>query len=266
MKDLSNTIWKFQKIEELANGNSSIHRLSPFAKLAMTVCFILTVVSFDPHDISGLLQFSLYPLLLIVFADLPFDIIQSTLLFALPFTLFTALTSLLLNQHPYGVIGPFVITYGMISGASLLIKCTLTVSAVTAMMATTRLLDLCLVLRALRVPNLFILQFLLCFRYISVLLKEAKRMALAYQLRNPKQKGIRFHHAGGLIGQLLLKSYYRADRIYTAMQCRGFQRSLQLSRPPMCRQADIICAVAICALILSGRFFNLAQWIESLLR
>ena len=63
---------------------------------------------------------------------------------------------------------------------------------------------------------------LLIYRYIVLLLQEGIRIATAYALRAPGQKGIQFRAWGSLLGQLLLRSLDRAQLVYESMQLRGF--------------------------------------------
>jgi cobalt/nickel transport system permease protein len=53
-------------------------------------------------------------------------------------------------------------------------------------------------------------------------MEEVARTLRAYSLRAPAQKGI--HHSvwGSLAGQLILRTFERAQRVYQAMCLRGF--------------------------------------------
>lgn len=256
MYSLGKAVSRLNKIEELANQDSCIHRLSAASKLLVTLCFIVTVVSFDAYELSGLIQFALYPVLLVILADIPLGIILPAIFVALPFTLCAGISNVFFNQQVFSMVAGFPVTYGLISCLSLVFKCILTVSAVVILISTTKLLDICRALSAFGVPQLFIVQFLLCFRYINLLLEEAGQMFLAYQLRSPRQRGIQFRHAGEFIGQLLLRSYYRAEKVYTAMQCRGFQQFLAKRERIGLGKRNLLYVVLVCASILAARFFN----------
>ena len=54
-------------------------------------------------------------------------------------------------------------------------------------------------------------------------MSEARRVALAYELRAPGQKGINFRVWGSLIGQMLLRSMDRSENLYQSMKLRGFK-------------------------------------------
>jgi len=64
--------------------------------------------------------------------------------------------------------------------------------------------------------------FELTYRYTGVLLNEAYSMNIAYSLRSPNRKGIEMRDMGSFLGQLLLRSFDRAERVYNAMKCRGY--------------------------------------------
>lgn len=265
MKSPIRAIQRFQTLEELAGGSSCLHQLSPFAKLCSTLLFLIFVVSFDLYQVSSLIPFFLYPIIFLILAEIPLSILGSTLLLAFPFIFFTALSNIFFNSAVFFTFGDITITYGMISACSLLLKYLLTVSAVTLLIATTPLTELCKALCHLRIPNLFIVQFLLCFRYIGVLLEEAHQMSLAYSLRNPKQKNLHFRHVGQLIGQLLLRSYFRADRIYTAMQQRGFQLSLQTPQQLHLSSTDKRYLILVILSLLFLKFVNVPYLLGALL-
>ena len=70
-----------------------------------------------------------------------------------------------------------------------------------------------------------ITQFLLTYRYVTVLLEEVNRITQAYSLRAPNQKGIHYKVWGTLTGQVLLRSMDRANAVYESMLLRGYDGS-----------------------------------------
>lgn len=266
MTRLARAAAQLQLLEELADRTSYVHRLTPLAKIVTTAAFIVAVVSFDRYDISGLWQFAIYPLFFMIVGEIPFSVLWTLLLVALPLTFFTGLSSIWLNQHTWAMIGGLSISYGVLGGLSLMIKCLLTVAVVTALMATTRIADLCNTLRFLHVPTVCIFQLLLCFRYIRVLLEEAEQMSMAYLLRSPAANSIRLPDVGILIGQLLLRSYGRAFRIYTAMKCRGFSGAGHMGHICLLDRRSLIFLTAGCLLLFVGRLVNFSVLAEALIK
>jgi cobalt/nickel transport system permease protein len=209
-------------LERLALGTSPIHRLHPRAKLLITAGYVVTVISFPSHEISGLMPFLLYPAILMSLSGTPYRPLLGRLLTALPFVLMGGISNLLLLPETAWYLGPWAFSIGMVSFVSILLKTLLTVLGVLLLIATTPFFEISRQLTMLGIPKILNLTLLLTYRYISVLLGEATRMFTAYSLRAPAQKGIKMQDMGCFLGQLILRSFDRAERVYHAMQCRGF--------------------------------------------
>jgi cobalt/nickel transport system permease protein len=94
--------------------------------------------------------------------------------------------------------------------------------AVLLLIAVTPLAQITASMRRFRIPSIFIVMFEMTYRYIGVLVTEAYSMFTSYSLRNASAKGIEIKDMGNFTGQLLLRSFDRADRVYNAMKCRGY--------------------------------------------
>jgi cobalt/nickel transport system permease protein len=66
---------------------------------------------------------------------------------------------------------------------------------------------------------------------------------------------------GSFLGQLLLRSVDRAERVYRAMKCRGFSGVYHADAPRALRPADIAFLLAVPAALACLRFFNLSLFI-----
>jgi cobalt/nickel transport system permease protein len=149
--------------------------------------------------------------------------------------------------------GEFIVTGGMISFLSIMIKTVLSVWAVLLLVSTTGVADLSRQLSAIGVPNIMVLQFVMTYRYLSVLIKEARTMFASYILRSNGAKGIHMRDMGTFLGVLLLHSIDRADRVYSAMKCRGFSGSYPTPAREKIGFRDIFCLSAVCALVILFR-------------
>ena len=110
---------------------------------------------------------------------------------------------------------------------TLIMKGIFSVLASYLLIATTSIDSLCYALRLLRLPKALMTQFMLTYRYITVLLEEVNRITQAYALRAPNQKGVHFRAWGSLAGQLLLRSVDRANEVYESMLLRGYRGDYQ---------------------------------------
>ena len=87
MSAITNALLNLRQMDELASYNTTIHKIHPMAKIIVTMCYLVTVVSFDKYSISGLLGLALYPLVLMALADLPVGLMGKRLLVLEPFVL-----------------------------------------------------------------------------------------------------------------------------------------------------------------------------------
>ena len=242
-------------IERLGRGDSVIHRLPPAPKALVTLIFICLVVSVPGDRPGALVSFVLYPAVLMPLSGTPVKPVLSRLRMALPFALFGGISNLIFIQKPAFAIGGFVVTFGLLSFISILLKTGLSVCAVLLLIATTPFTALAECLTAPRFFRPLGLQLALSYRYIATLLSEVESMWTAYSLRAPGSKAVALADFGSFFGQLLLRSFDRAQRIYDAMRCRGFSGVYYgPARPRRLRESIVFVACAAAALVML-RFF-----------
>lgn len=221
MSNIINAIYNIRHLDDLSTQKSFIHRLHPLSKLYTTLFFLITVVSFDKYEVTALFPLLIYPLSLIIIADLPLLMILKKVVLVEPLIIGIGIFSPLLDHNSVSIAG-VTFSAGWINCLNIIIKCSLTVTAAVIYMAATGMDKIALSLRLIHVPKIFVLQLLLTYRYLSVLLEEVARITKAYRLRSAEQKGVHRKAWGSLMGQLILRSLARAERIYEAMRARGF--------------------------------------------
>lgn len=90
---------------------------------------------------------------------------------------------------------------------------------------TTPFYEILNALRRLRVPGVMILILSFTYRYLDLIIKEGKRLERA---RNLRFFGSGYRRQaevlGNMIGSLFVRSYDRADRVYSAMLLRGYSK------------------------------------------
>ena len=74
----------------------------------------------------------------------------------------------------------------------------------------------------MHVPGMLVMLFEMIYRYMGTLADEAATMVMAYRMRGNGKQWPDLRHFGPFVGQLLLRSADRAERVYHAMQCRGY--------------------------------------------
>ncbi len=264
MSSINKSMLQMIAIEELAHKDSPLHRLASLVKLLVTIVYVIVVISFEPENLNGLLLYACFPVFFMMIGDIPMRPFVGRCLFALPFALFAGLSNLILSRNVIMQIGTIEITVGMITFTSLLFKTVLTVMAVLILVSTTMMNDMIYALLKLRVPSVFIILVMMTYRYLVVLAEEASLMYYAYLLRAPREKGIKLKDMGSFLGQLILRSFDRADRIYHAMQCRGFEGRLTFSRSRRIRLVEWLVLFIMIILIIVLRFLNIGELIGKL--
>lgn len=225
-----NEYFNLGRLDTLSYKDTFIHRLDPRTKLLATSAFIVTVVSFPKYEISGLLPFFLFPVLLFALADIPVRFILKKVLLVSSFALFVGIFNPLLDRQALYVFSGLTISGGWVSFLSIMLKFSLTITSALLLIATTSFPGVCHALQKLGMPDIFVAQLLFLYRYIFVLAEEAMKVVRARDMRSFGKKGKGMKAFVGLIGTLFLRTVERAERIYLAMLSRGFTGTLHTVR------------------------------------
>ena len=249
------------RLDRLSRGDTAVHRVDPRAKVLATAVFIVCVVSFGKYEVLALLPFVVFPVVIAAEGDLPFGFLARILLVVSPFALVIGAFNPWFDRAIVAQIGGFTLTGGWVSYASILLRFLLTASAALVLTATTSFNGVCLALQRLRVPDVFVTQLLLLYRYIFVLGEEALRMGQARRLRSFGRRGLGLRVYSQMLGQLLLRTFARAQRVYLAMKCRGFDGEIRVARHLHFGRADLIFVLGWSAVFVLFRVVNVPLWI-----
>ena len=257
MNKLDNAQQELREMDELAAGDSPVHRLNPLCKLLVTVFYIAATVSFPKYDLSALVVMVLYPVLLFQAAGISVGLCFRKLRVVLPLVCAVGLVNPFLDHTPLTQLGGIVITGGMVSMVTLMLKRIFSLMASFLLIATTSIDTLCAALRMLHVPDILVTLLLLTYRYIGVMMEEVAVMTEAYSLRAPGQKGIHISAWGSFLGQLLLRSMDRAEALYHSMLLRGFRGEYYYAEVPKCGVSGIVFTALCCLAFVCARWVNL---------
>lgn len=138
-------------------------------------------------------------------------------------------------EQPMGSVdlGPLTLTVsgeGLRIFTTIALKSWLSVQVALLLTFTTPFHDLVDALRELRLPRILVAIIGFMYRYLAVLGEEAQRLMRARAARSAVLEGgagggslaWRARVTGNMVGSLFLRSYERSERIYAAMQARGF--------------------------------------------
>ncbi len=230
MSRLETAFYDLGRLDLLAEKNSFIHRLDPRVKVLTTLLFIVYVISFDKYEVSRLLPFFIFPVLLVRIADLPFSYLLRKLILVSPFVLFIGIFNPFLDREVLLQIGSLQVSGGWLSLISILLRFILTAGAGLLLIATTGFPAICMALEKLGAPKIFTVQLLMLYRYLFILIEESIRLMRAYTLRTFAKKTIRLPILKQLLGNLLLRTLDRAQRIHMAMLSRAFTGEIIIVR------------------------------------
>ncbi|MEJ5308765.1 MAG: cobalt ECF transporter T component CbiQ [Anaerolineae bacterium] len=254
---------------------SVVHRCDPRVKVTLALAFILTV-ALTPSG-AWPIYFLLFALELavVILSELGVSRVYRRALIALPFALaalpmlFSVAGTSLLNLN-LGLLSLTVTREGVARFMSVVVKSWLSVQMAVLLVGCTPFPALLAALRALSVPRLLVAIVGLMWRYLFVLVDEALRLLRARESRSahpPEPTGRRVggslvwraRVAGGMVGNLFLRAFDRADRIYAAMLSRGYDGETRtLPMPPLHAREWAVLTAGLCVLVLlmvSGLLF-----------
>lgn len=264
MDKLSQAQSELREMDALAAADSPVHRLHPLCKLLATVFYIVTVVSFPKYNFTGLVTMVLYPVLLFQAAGIPVGLCFYRLRVVLPLVCAVGLANPFLDHIPLMQLGSVVVSGGVVSMVTLMLKGVFSLMASFLLIATTPMDALCAALRRIHVPGILTTLLLLTYRYIGVMIQEVSVMSQAYSLRAPGQKGIHISAWGSFLGQLLLRSVDRAEELYSSMRLRGFDGEFYYADVPRPRLSGVLFTVGCCAAFFCARYIDIAGLLGSL--
>ncbi|MDD3108585.1 MAG: energy-coupling factor transporter transmembrane component T, partial [Alistipes sp.] len=107
-------------------------------------------------------------------------------------------------------------------------------------------------------------QLLFVYRYLFVLLQEALSMTRARDARSFGRRSYPLRVWGVMIGQLLIRTFERAERIHRAMLSRGFDgRIRSLTIPPPWQRRDTLFLSVWGAVFVVLRFLHPIEGLTS---
>lgn len=219
MEDISKAISNIRKIDELGDKYTMIHKIDSSIKIIVTIIYVIKVLSIKQFIISDITSIVLYPLILFKFGKVPVKFILKKVLFILPIIFGISIINLIID-FSYSEIYFSVL---------LLFKCIFTLVGALLLIVTTGINNLAFGLKKLKIPNILIMQILMLHRYIILMMEECYRVKSAYELRTLGEKSMTMKDYGRIIGQMLLKTIDRSEKVYEAMKLRGFDGDLYIN-------------------------------------
>ncbi len=257
MAKLDQQFFDIGYMDTLSSQQTSIHRLDSRAKLITSFVFITTVISFGKYEISALLPYLSYPVFLAAKGNVPPVYLLKKLLLVSPFAVMIGIFNPFMDRDILIQIGQLSISGGWVSFFSILIRFSLTVGAALTLIAVTGFNAVCQALDKLGTPRAFVVQLVFLYRYVFVLVDEAARMVRARSLRSFEGSGSGLKSYGPLVGNLLLRTMDRAQRIYMAMCSRGFDGEIRIIKPSRFGSTELGFTLGWSTLFIIMRVYNI---------
>jgi cobalt/nickel transport system permease protein len=223
---------KHEFFDHHREGDSLVHQFDPRFKLTMMVLFILVVLLIPArqgqlflyyicipiflalaskisifHFLSKILK--IYPMILIISIFIPFFSSGNDLLFQWGF----------LKVYKNGLEKFFMIN----------VKSFLAIAMSVVLTTTTDMSRLLRGMEKLKIPPITISILAFMYRYIFLLVDEVEKMIMAFQSRYLKLSFLqRIKIFSQIIGILFIRTYERGERIYLAMESRGFRGKIHI--------------------------------------
>ena len=242
-----------------SSGHSAVHHLDPRTKIILALVYAVIVVSTPPHH---LLAYVVYAGLLswgVAAATIPLSHILSRTAAVLPFSVLAAVwLPFLHGGAKVALLGGWLelSVSGLWLFAGVVMKSFLGACAAILLASVTPFGDLIGSLRKMGVPAVLVDMLALTYRYLFVLLEEAMRLRRAATARGYRPTWLaQAMLIGRLIGQLFLRSYERAERVYGAMVQRGYRGQMPVAHALHFHRRDALVITVLIPLLLVVRVF-----------
>lgn len=207
-------------LDRYANLDSPVHRLSDPKKmrimlLALSVLLLLVPFLSEYWAWSIIILYATAMLLVAGISRVPFKFLLTRSALVLPFSVLIV------------VVNYFSGNFSLDQMLLTVSKSLLSIFTILLLVSTTAFNDILKQLSRWGVPKLMIIIFSFMYRYFFLLVGEIESLEKAVAMRHASLTGWkRFRTYSNMVGMLLIRSFDRAERVYQAMQMRGFTGDL----------------------------------------
>jgi len=212
------------------HADSPLHRLAPQVKIAAALLTLFAIIS-TPRQ--AFWAFAVYAVTLgglVAVARIPGRFLLSRMLVLTPFALLALLFPVFGTDPKVEILGTSLSEQGLWDMWNLLAKAGLGLITAILLGASTEIADLLRGFDSLRAPRLVtaILGFMV--RYIDVVVGDLNRMRLALAARGHQGTSIaHWGPYGRAMGTMFIRTYERGERVYLAMESRGYAGEMPAS-------------------------------------
>ena len=227
-------------VEAVAARDSPVHRLDPRVKILGLIGLVLVTVTLPPGAWAAFGALAAILVVLCGVASLRPLYVLRRMTIEVPFLL--AAASL-----------PFTTEDGLVLGATVALKVSISVLAIVILSSTTPFPSLLRGFEMLKAPHLILAIVAFMWRYLHVLAGEVSRMQTARAARGYSAGWLwQAASTGPLIATLFVRSLERGERVHLAMRSRLYDGSMPQTATGSleARTADVLFLTSLVALLV----------------
>jgi cobalt/nickel transport system permease protein len=205
----------------------SIHRVDARSKLVGAVAFVFAVVATPREQWWAFAADGALLLGIAIIGSIPLLTLARRLAIETPFIVFAFFLPFVGRDPSVAVMGVALSTAGLWAAWAIIAKGTLGACAMVLLASTTTVPDLLSALDRLRVPRMITSIAGFMARYATVVGDDLHRLSVARVSRGDRPRWFWQAKAiGATAGALFVRSYERGERVFLAMQSRGYSGSM----------------------------------------
>jgi cobalt/nickel transport system permease protein len=214
----------------LVDRHGRLHELAAHCKLIAAMSFIGAVVATPSRQWWAFVLHATILVTVAAYAGLAPRQLARRLTIELPFVAFALLMPLVGRAPKVEVLGVPLSEPGLWAAWGVIAKGTLGVATTIVLASTTPVPQLVAALERLRVPRTLTAIMAFMIRFGDVITDEMHRMRIARESRNDRAHWLwQARATASSAGALFVRSYERGERVYLAMESRGYTGSM----PPL---------------------------------
>ncbi|MEW6557864.1 MAG: energy-coupling factor transporter transmembrane component T [Elusimicrobiota bacterium] len=191
-----------------------VHKIPVIIKIISFLIFAISIILFSEWSFLVYLIGFFILVITVYFSKVPVFFIIKKILTIFPFIFIISLCNFFSKSLNYTIIIKTVL------------NSTLILIAIILLVETTKFPKLLNGLSKLGIPKIIILLLSFIYRYFFVLIDEVEKMVYSAKIRSYRKLNLKI--IANMFGILFVRSYERAERIYSAMVMRGFDGELKL--------------------------------------
>lgn len=215
-------------IDSWSRRDSLLHRMEPRLKILLVFSFLLLLIFTNPQRYLSLGFYSFFVLFLLLTSRVPLIFYLKRTFILIPFILIVLLSLPFLRNSgtsgSYNLGGIEISKSGVLILWNCSIKSFLSILLLSMLFSTTGFHSLLKALQKLKMPNIFIHVLSFMYRYLFLIQDEMMKIWQAKEARTiSRKRRLEFKALASIIAMLFLRSYERAEDVYSAMLARGFR-------------------------------------------